>query len=90
MESKQFNELNDILNLVENVAKKIVEDLKDDGKVSIGEWVQLAFSEAQEVIHVALNAGDVVADKMSTEEMVQLLNKLVEVGKELADIFIKK
>ena len=90
MASKQFDELNDILNLVEHVAITISEDLKDDGKVTLGEWVKLAFSEASEVVHVALNAGDIVADKMSSEEMIALLQKLVEVGQKLAEVFIEK
>jgi hypothetical protein len=88
--SKQFDELNSLLDLVDHVSLKLAEDLADDGKISIGEWVGLAFSTAPELISNVTKITDVTADKMSTDEMLVLLKKLVSVGSDIAAIFAKK
>jgi hypothetical protein len=87
--TKQFEEIMGILTLVEEVAVKIKADLEDDGRISLVEFVELIFSEATEAIALALHAGDVVADQMTEDEVLTVLQKLVEVGKTLASIFVK-
>jgi len=89
MSSKQFTESMAILQLVEDLVTKLQADLANDGKISILEWVGLAFTGVSEGVSVALNAGDVVADQMSGEELMQIVSKLAEVGKLVAGLFSK-
>jgi hypothetical protein len=89
MESKQFNELNDILTLVQESLKAVHEALNDDGKISLMEWVGLVWDEASDAIHVATNAKDVISNEMSKEEIMALLEKVVEIGKEISAFFVK-
>lgn len=90
MASAQFDELNDILDLVYDTIINVEEALREDGKIGVLEWVSLAFNEASDLIHVALNADGVVADSMSKEETLVLLQKIITVGKTVAGFLSKK